>query len=240
MGHSALEINNQVIHPSPTRNRSINLDSHAKIIEAPLEQFQLSWATELDKQWLSREMLKLGRQRMNLQVMPGARFILLKNTSSKVIGWAGLDHQYNLKYPEFFSLNLDSRYRHYSLGLLIESARASFFFEQKIKYAYVRMARDTSYRLLMKRLESKFYSELSPKELEPSYLNLCQRCELYQRHCQDQVFLKFDIETFIQQSIKEIGVLDMSQMPKRFHLKSLEEPADSDRRALRNFQPIWV
>ena len=149
-----------------------------------------------------------------------------------------MDFKYNPKYPEFFSLNLDPAYRHFSLGLLIESARASFLLSQQIRYAYVRMAKDTTYQLLMKRLESKFYEELNPKELDLGYLKLCNKCELLGRHCLEQVYLRFDAEAFVEQSNQEIGRLDMSLMPKNFKLQHQEIAGDT--RMLRSFRPIWL
>ena len=120
-------------------------------------KFELSWATAEDKLWLGREIKKLGRQRMNLHVMTEAKFILLKDAEEKIIGWGGLDLQYNKQYPEFFSLNLESDYRNYTLGLLIESVRATYALSQNVKFAFVRMSRESTQALLMKRLNSKFY-----------------------------------------------------------------------------------
>jgi hypothetical protein len=185
-----------------------------------LSSFQFNWASEAEKQWLHLQMKQLGRQRMNLHVMKNAKFILLKSTEMQIIGWGGLDIEFNPAYPELFSLHLDPAYRKFGLGLLIESLRATYLYRQNIKSAYVRMAKDTSYAFLMKRLESKFYRHLNSAELDSNYLNLCRQCDLFQADCRQQVFLKFDVEKFVQENPLEIGELDFTKLPVNFVLET--------------------
>jgi N-acetylglutamate synthase-like GNAT family acetyltransferase len=182
--------------------------------------FTLGWATPREKMLLDLEMGKLGRQRMNLRVMPNAKFILLKDSNRKVIGWGGLDVEFNTDFPELFSLQLDPAYRGLSLGLLIEAVRATYLRERGMSRAFVRMARDTSYRLLAKRLESRFYSELDPRTLGSEYVDLCGLCELHGKACARQVYLSFDVELFLSESEKRFGKIDLEKMSREFFLSS--------------------
>jgi len=209
--------------------------------------FQLSWSDDSEKDWLLKKLLAMKRQTMNIRLMKQSKFVLLKDDHGEPIGWGGLDLSLKKDYPEMFSLYLDPQYRKFNLGILLELARASFLTNHGIKLAYVRMTDDdTSADLLTKRLRSKFYSRVNPLELDQDYVEMCNSCELYNQKCQKQVFLKFNVEAFVEQTVAEIGSID-GNLPKHFRLIRTSEVvsiASGDQNAQthmwRSYRPLWI
>jgi hypothetical protein len=208
-----------------------------------LTHFEVSWATELEKQWLGSELRRRGRQSMNIRVMTDARFIFLKTQLGEVVGWAGLDIDFNKKYPEMFSLQITEPYQKFSLGLLLEAIRADYMLKQGIKIAFVRMAENSTFRLLGKRLDSKHYRLMSPVELDNDYLNLCQRCELLGNKCERQVYLQFDVASFSREAQVLFGPINAAQLPMKFQLEPVDPmlvAKNDDMKLKRQFQPLWL
>ena len=212
----------------------------------PIQQsFEISWASADEKKWLLKRLVSLKRQTMNIRLMQDARFVILKSDGVP-IGWGGLDISFQREYPELFSLSLDPEFRNYSLGGVIELARASFLLSQGVRFAFVRMTDDSAgVSLLSKRLNSQFYERIDPSELKSEYVQLCRNCELYQSTCRRNVFLKFDVQKFFAHSVTELGAVP-DNLPRQFRIirvgeqRKISGDHGEKTHIWNSYRPLWL
>jgi hypothetical protein len=187
----------------------------------PCFSFELGWADAPMRRAILELMTELGRQTMNLRVMPTARLLYVRSLKEGdgIVGWGGVDADFNPKYPEVFSLFIRPDYRTYTLGLLIELARYTYLQSRGVERVYARMDRASNYSLLEYRVKNGLFQPMVPASLDPSYVSLCRRCELYGRDCAEQAYFMVDVRTFVRHGENRIGRVDVREMPKIFELR---------------------
>lgn len=208
-----------VYDPERYRNAS---QAHLQADKVPPHfSFELGWADMPMRQAILGLMTELGRQTMNLRVMPTARLLYVRSLreGDGIVGWGGVDAEFNPRYPEVFSLFVRPDYRTYTLGLLIELARYTYLLDRGIERAYARMDRASNYALLEYRITHGLFQPMEPASLDPAYVSLCHGCELYGGDCADQAYFLVDVRTFVRHGENRIGRVDVSEMPRIFELR---------------------
>jgi len=217
----------------------------ARLVPSPQEdlpsfQFLLSFADETIKQSLMAQMRANQRQTMNLRLSTTAKLLHLQRLEDgATVGWGGVDAGHP-SHPELFSFFLIPEYRSHSLGLLLELVRYTYLLSRGFKTAYLRMEMASNTSLIRYRLSSGLFKQLEPAQLDPAYLKLCQKCELYERECTQQGFFQVDVEAFVRHGEKRLGPLDVDSLPRQFTL-SRETPHGSVPPTAREvwYRPIW-
>jgi hypothetical protein len=189
----------------------------------PSLEFDLDWASPSEREEIMSQMRALGRQTMNLRVMPKSRLLRIRapNDGNKIVGWAGLDAWYTPGMAEFFSLYVMPDYRAYMVGLILETARCAFLLKEctDVKKVLVRMEASSNTSLLRYRLGSELMIEAGADELSADTLALCKECELYKKSCERQAFLWVDIQRFLERGFERIGrAVTTENLPERIAL----------------------
>lgn len=181
--------------------------------------FELRLCSAEEKSEIENKIRLLGRQTMNLRKMPDAEMLSLRDMSQgeKLIGWCGISTRFNPDYPEFFSLHLEVEYRSFLLGILLDYARAKYTMSQGFDFAFLRMTRDQSSRLLQNRRESGCYELMNPENLDPGYRDLCQSCELFGNKCAERDFLKINLPLLVAFGERRLGRIDFD-FPLRYKI----------------------
>lgn len=164
------------------------------------------------------EMRALGRQTMNLRVMPRSRLLRIRapEANNRIVGWAGLDAWYTPGMAEFFSLFVHPDHRSYLVGLVLETARCSFLVKQcpDIERVLVRMEASSNTSLLRYRLGSELMAEAKRGDLSADTLRLCQQCELFGNSCAQQAYLWVDLPRFLERGNERLGFeVDTTTLP---------------------------
>lgn len=159
----------------------------------PRFDFSLKIADQQEKQQILNIMLSAGRQTMNLRLMPFAKLLVLRNADQEIVGWMGVDYEYNQTFPETFSLFIHPSYRNRQLSLVLKHAVYSILLAQGIHTSYSRMEASSNQKLIQYNLASGFYRELKKSEMPVHWQGMCTQCELYGKSCQSQIYLAADV-----------------------------------------------
>lgn len=211
----------------------------------PTLTFELDWASAEERAEIMAEMQRLGRQTMNLRVMPDSRLLRVRapEDGNRIVGWAGLDAWYTPRVAEFFSLFVYPEYRTYLVGLILETARCAFLVKEcaHIERVLVRMESASNTSLLRYRLGASLMAEASREEVGDETLKLCGRCELYGQSCAQQAFLWVDVRRFLARGSERLGFeLRADALPTVVRLdpsrirKSVRPEANAEAPALRS------
>ncbi len=185
----------------------------------PALAYRLRWATSEEKVEITERLRSMGRQTMNLRIMPDVRVLSLYNrTSNELIGWCCLDYEYQPAYPELMSLHLDPSYRSYNLGLLLETARAAVLWELGFRIAYTRMEAATNAGLMKYRIEAGLIKQLTTADLPESFYGLCNHCECFQRSCTSQAYFMVNLEALLRRGADRLGAIDVRKLPQDIDL----------------------
>lgn len=175
----------------------------------PTFTYELAWATAAERADILAEMTKLGRQTMNLRLMPKSRLLRMRapEHGNRIVGWAGLDAWYTPGMAEFFSLFVYPEFRSYLVGLVLETTRAAFIVDEcpDVRRVLVRMEASSNTSLLRYRLGSELMVEAKPSEIAPDTFALCRKCELYGNHCAQQAYLWVDVKRFLERGNERLG-----------------------------------
>ena len=214
--------------------------------EAPLlpsYQFSLEWAgPEVIDELLAR-MRSEERQTMNLRTGVDPKMLVCRY-DGRPVGWAGLDLATSPEFPELFSLFLYPRFRRYTIGLLLETARWKYLDSQGVSVAYGRMELATNFRLFRYRLSTGLFSARAPEDFPDDWRARCKGCELYGKQCTEQRYIAIDVKQALASGEARIGPVDLDDLPRDFVLKAdtmrqtTRELSDSDRRE--RYRPYWL
>lgn len=174
----------------------------------------LAWDDPAQREELIAFLAAHGRQTMNLRMMPTARVLTLSEPGGhQRVGICGLDDQHDPSHPELFSLYVDEDYRAFRLGHLLETARAQFLLSRGHEVGYVRMEKSSNAELLRYRLKTGIFTALSPSPESERYTALCRHCELFERSCVQQEYLKVDLRALAARGAEKLGALDLTDLP---------------------------
>ena len=187
----------------------------------PTRVFELDWASPAERADILRQMPGLKRQTMNLRVMPQARLLRIRapEDNDRLVGWAGVDTEFNPDLGEVFSLYVVPAYRTYLVGVILETARAAYLTSRGVSRVLVRMESATNTSLLRYRVRAGLVREISPDEVPPAALELCTRCELYQNQCTSQAYFWVDAQAFLARGLERLGrPIDIAALPLKLSL----------------------
>jgi len=182
--------------------------------------FTVKIASEYEKNKIMNIMISEYRQTMNIRLMPTAKLILLKDESrgNEIIGWFGLDYQYNVDFPETFSLYIMPDYRSLHLSLVLKHAAYSILSENGITKSYTRMEASHNQRLIQHNINTGFYRILHSSEINAAWKAMCSHCELYKKNCKSQMYLEVDVSRMINSLNAKLGKLPDLNFPKSIEL----------------------
>ncbi len=194
--------------------------------------FDLDWASVAERSEIVAQMPALNRQTMNFRVMPNSRMLCVRarDDNNRLVGWAGLDTEFTRGIGEVFSLYVVPDYRTYLIGIILETARATYLKQARVPRVLVRMESATNTSLLRYRVRSGLVIEAARVEIPPATLALCKQCELYAKQCTSQSYFWIDIDAFLARGIErlgqEIAIENLPQVitldPERFRRTSRE------------------
>lgn len=179
-------------------------------------------ATSLEKEFIMKIMMSENRQTMNLRLMPNAKLLLLqdKDNDSATVGWAGVDYEFNPKFPETFSLFIMPDYRKKRLSLILKHALYSILHFKGFTKAYIRMEAMQNTNLMEHNLKTGAYHLLNAGEINNSWKENCFKCELYNNSCQSQSYLEVDVLRLFNYCNNKLGTLSDVNFPKSVILKN--------------------
>jgi hypothetical protein len=189
---------------------------------ATTQQFWLEWGDPALKLEIRDRLRALGRQTMNLRIMPGARVLALWTADRKaLVGWCGLDHEFSPSHPEVFSLHLYPEWRLRQLGVVLETARAKVLLKNGFKFAYGRMEESTNHELLKYRIATGMFVQLAAFDLPDPIRAACNQCELYRTSCTAQAFIALDLHNIVSRGEDRVGIIDVDHLPQVIRLAEL-------------------
>ena len=201
--------------------------------------FELDWASANERTEIAERMTGLKRQTMNLRVMPHARLLRVRacEDDHRLVGWAGLDVDFTPGIAEVFSLYVLPEYRTYLVGIILETARATFLRQRGASRVLVRMESATNTSLLRYRVRERLIIEAPRPEIPSDTVRLCTQCELYGEHCTSQAYFWVDLAAFLERGLKRLGcAIEIDALPQRIVLDPRQ--FRSTRRALHPDGPI--
>lgn len=211
---SSFEINNESV-----AKIELGLSKDENIDERPLvTDFSLSLASEKDKAYIIAQTQSMQRQTMNLRTSESVQIIMLRDDKSKQIrGWAGLDLTRTENYSELFSSYLEAGYRHYLLWLAMTHVRCQLALNMGVEALFFRVSEVFARDVEKAESITNIYDVLVPESIDPSFRDLCQKCELFGRTCNYRAFLSMDVPRMVQHVQLRIGTLP-STFPMSFVL----------------------
>ena len=205
----------------------------------PNFDFQIDWATDVERKSILKKMLAADRQIMNLTSMPTSKLLVLKDKKlGKIIGWEGLDFEHNPKFPEVFSQFVEPEYRSYLLGLALSHACACVMDSNGIEKVFLRMESATNDKLLNIRTTSKIYKLIPEEEIDMEWKSMCKECNLYGSHCTEQAFLYYNTSEWVEFGNRRLGYLEDFKIPQTLTLK--KEIFRSNSRDESRYRANWV
>lgn len=174
----------------------------------PTLVFDVDWANAEEKRDILEQMVRLERQTMNLRIMPGARLIRIRavEDDNRVVGWAGCDPVAGPDgLGEVFSLYVIPEYRMYTVGTLLETARAAFLKSAGVKRVLTRMESGSNTPLLRYRMGARLVVEAALEELPVHTHETCRQCELFGKQCTEQAYLFVDLDALLARGKARFG-----------------------------------
>lgn len=215
---------------APSRLRPPNLD----------RRFIVDWADQRLVDTLIPQMQAESRQTMNLRTGLAPKLLVCRQ-GREPIGWAGLDITTFPEYPELFSLYLYPRFRRYTIGLLLETARWKYLDDHGIEVAYGRMEIATNFRLFRYRLSTGLFTPRERGDFPEEWVRRCEGCELHGRECTEQRYIAIDVKRALQCGQQRLGEIDPQDFPREFELRpdaSGPPAATGDTRQA--YRPYWI
>jgi hypothetical protein len=201
----------------------------------PTFVFELDWASPAERAEILAQMPQLNRQTMNFRLMQHARMLRVRacEDENRLVGWAGLDTEFTRDVGEVFSLYVIPEYRTYLVGMILETARATYLKQARATRVLVRMESATNTSLLRYRVRAGLVVEASRSEIPAATIALCRECELYAKQCTSQSYFWVDLDAFLARGIERLGqAIDVDALPQNIVL----DP-DRFRRTSRDLHP---
>lgn len=183
--------------------------------------YSVKLATSLEKELIMKLMMSKNRQTMNLRLMSNAKLLLLQNTDNIIVGWAGVDYEFNPKFPETFSLFIMPNYRKKRLSLILKHALYSILHFNGISKAYIRMEAMQNKSLMAHNLKTGAYYLLNGDEIDDAWKENCLKCELYKNSCQSQSYLEVDVLKLFHYCNNKLGAISDINFPKSVILENI-------------------
>lgn len=188
----------------------------------PGSNYSVKLANSREKDFIMKIMNSENRQTMNLRLMPNAKLLLLqdKDNDNATAGWAGVDYEFNPKFPETFSLFIIPNYRSRHLSLILKHALYSILYFNRVSKAYIRMEAIQNKSLMAHNLKTGAYRLLNADEVNSSWRENCFTCELYNNSCQSQSYLEVDVIKLFNYCNNKLGAISDIIFPKSVILKN--------------------
>ena len=110
-----------------------------------------------------------------------------------------------------FSLFVLPEFRGKGVGMALELARYMHAIQYGVKTLYIRLESRGASSLLEYRKDNHCFTFVEPDSED--YIGLCRHCEYYQKRCEEQRFMRIDVQGRIKQIIRKIGPIDA--LPKK-------------------------
>jgi hypothetical protein len=190
-------------------------DNNKNYIEMPPAlSFRIEFANEQQLKEIINSLQIMERQTMNFRAMPGSQaLILIDNENDKIVGWQGFNTVYNKNIAEKFSLHLDPKYRAFLLGLALETALYKHLNDLSFEYALLRMDKAATPSLMDYRKKIGFLTEVPKEEMTHEWVNMCHKCELFNKSCIEQTFFKINVSMGLNFGTSRLGILNNFNFP---------------------------